>query len=64
MRGAFEGTKLVYPGEGEFWGNLTAILFQLRQGYGRDSSQQKNKKQGSQTITSCRRGNPTGLKGK
>lgn len=50
MRGEFEGTKLVYPGEGEFWDNLTAVLYQLRQGYRRDSSQQKNEKQRSQAA--------------
>lgn len=48
MRGEFEGTKLVYPGEGEFGDNLIAVLSQLRQGYRRDLAQQKNKKQWSQ----------------
>lgn len=50
MRGEFEGIKLVYPGEGEFWHNLTAVLSQLRQGYRRDFSQQKNEKQWSQVA--------------
>lgn len=60
MRGELEGTKLVCPGEGEFWDNLTAVLCQLRQGYKEGFVSAKEK---VAMVTSCRRGNPRGLKG-